>query len=325
MKLGITLSPSKGFPTKRVIDLAEAADSLGFNSVWFAESDQADAIGLMHAAALVTKRASICSGVIPVQTRPPALVAMGCANLAQLAPGRIRLGIGHSSRNVVGKWCNRPFVRENAIDQVREFLEAISACLTGERVEFSGDWYRIEGFRLRAEGTDDVKFSVAALGDGMAKAASTFADGVLMSYITPPRLARLIPQLRESAGPGFSVSATLHVAITHSPEKSIDTYRRVLVSYSTVDAYAAVFGEAGFGSQVEAVRKLWDAGDRRGALKAIDDEMVDALTAIGSLDHVMSKITSLIEVGVDEVVVGVVEGEDTQTAEETVAMLAEKL
>lgn len=322
MKLGLTLSPSKGFPTRRVIDLAEAADSSGFSSVWFAESDQADAIGLMHAAAVTTKRASIGSGVIPIQTRPPALVAMGCANLAQLAPGRIRLGIGHSSPNVVNKWCNRPFVRDNAIAQVREFVEAISACLSGERVDFNGDWYRIEAFRLRVEGADDVDFVVAALGDGMAQAATEFADGVLMSYITPSRLAGLTPRLRESSAPGFTISVTLHVAITDSPEKSIDVYRRVLVSYSTVDAYAAVFSEAGFGSQVEAARKLWGESDRHGALEAIDDEMVGALTAIGSLDHVKSRITSLIESGADEVVVGVVEGDGTRTAEETIALLA---
>lgn len=325
MKLGLTLSPSKGFPSRRVLDLAKTADSLGFNSIWFAESDQADAIGLMHAAAVTTKRASIASGVVPIQTRPPALVAMGCANLAQLAPGRIRLGVGHSSPNVVSKWCGRPFVRDNAIDQVREFVEAVSACLSGERVDFSGDWYQIEAFRLRVEGADDVDFVVAALGDGMAQAATSFADGVLMSYITPSRLARLAPQLRESSAPGFGVSVMVHVAITDAPAKSVDAYRRVLVSYSTVDAYAAVFGEAGFERQVQTARQLWEEGDRRGALDAIDDEMVGALTAIGSLDHVRSRITSLIDAGADEVVVGVVEGEGTQTAEETIAALAGSL
>lgn len=322
MKLGLTLSPSKAFPTRRVLDLAKAADVSGFNSVWFAESDQADAIGLMHAAAVTTKTALIGSGVIPIQTRPPALVAMGCANLAQLAPGRIRLGIGHSSPNVVGKWCGRPFVREDAIGQVREFVEAVSACLSGERVDFDGDWFQIEAFRLRIEGADDVEFVIAALGDGMATAATKFADGVLMSYITPARLVGLASRLRESAPSGFGVSVMLHVAITESPGKSIDAYRRVLVSYSTVDAYAAVFGEAGFESQVATARHLWEAGDRRGALEAIDDEMVGALTAIGSLDQVRSRIESLIEAGADEVVVGVVEGEGTQTAEETIAALA---
>ncbi|RIK08667.1 MAG: hypothetical protein DCC49_08630 [Acidobacteria bacterium] len=322
MNLGLTLSPSKVFPTGRVMKLAEAADGLGFSSVWFAESDQADAIGLMHAAAVTTKSASIASGVIPIQTRPPALVAMGCANLAQLAPGRIRLGIGHSSPNVVGRWCDRPFIQENAVAQVREFVEAVSACLSGERVDFSGDWYQIKGFRLRVNGADDVDFVVAALGDGMAKAATEFADGILMSYITPSRLAGLVPQLKELSGRSFGVSVMLHVAITDSPAKSIDAYKRVLVSYSTVDAYAAVFGEAGFESQVEAVRRLWGEGDRSGALDAIDEEMVGELTAIGSADHVKSRITSLVEAGADEVVIGIVEGEGTQSAEETIAALA---
>lgn len=323
MRIGLTLSPSRGFATRRVLDLAVAADKSGFSSVWFAESDQADAIGMMHAASVLTESASIGSGVIPIQTRPPALVAMGCANLDQLAPGRIRLGVGHSSPNVVARWCGRRFERERAIEQVREFIDAVRACLTGERVDFAGDWFQIEAFRLRVDAAPSVEFVVAALGDGMATSAASFADGVLMSYITPGRLETLAPRARSVAHPGFSISVMLHVAVTEEPSKSIESYRRVLVSYATVDAYAAVFGEAGFDTQVQQARSRWESGDRRGALDAIDDEMVEALTAIGSAEHVKGRIQALADAGADEVVVGIVEGEATLSAEETVALLSE--
>lgn len=322
MAIGLTLSPSKVFPTRRVLNLATTVEQLNWDSIWFAESDQADAIGLMHAAAICTEHAVLGSGVIPIQTRPPALVAMGCANLTQLAPGRVRIGVGHSSPNVVGKWCGRSFVKDRAIDQVREFIAAVRACLTGERVEFFGDWHRIDGFRLRIEPASEVKFIVAALGDAMACAAADFADGILMSYIRPERLRQISPVIQERCEEDFTLSVMLNAAVTDSPAETIDAYRRVLVSYSMVDAYAAVFRQSGFAECVRLVREYWDAGDRKAALRAVDDEMVTSLAAIGSVDEVQVRIEELLAAGADEVVLGVIENSTTATAEEVVKLIS---
>lgn len=309
--------------------MAVHADEVGFAANWFAESDQADAIGLMHAAAIMTSRAAVGSGVIPIQTRPPALVAMGCANLTHLAPGRVRIGIGHSSPNVVAKWGGREFVPEDAVGQVAEFTAALRACLSGERTKFLGRWFDIDGFRLRLAPESRVSVIVAALGDFMAQAVGDYADGVLMSYITPERLSHLAPKIRKRVRDAdrdsdeFRLCVMLNLSITDRPDEAAAAFRRVLVSYSTVDAYASVFGEAGFAKQVADVRQLWGAGDRVGALDAVDLEMVNGLAAFGDADTVRARVTDLLAAGADEVAVGLIEAPGSLVAEDMISELAE--
>jgi alkanesulfonate monooxygenase SsuD/methylene tetrahydromethanopterin reductase-like flavin-dependent oxidoreductase (luciferase family) len=86
------------------VDLCARAETLGYSDVWTAEVGAADAFSPLAAVAVRTERVRLGTALVPVFTRPPALVAMSAAGLANLSGGRFELGVGASSAAIVGDW-----------------------------------------------------------------------------------------------------------------------------------------------------------------------------------------------------------------------------
>ena len=113
-----------------------------------------------------TKRIGVASGVIPIQTRSPIILGMSAATLAHVAPGRITLGLGVSSRVIVEQWHGQPF--HGGLGQLREAVQIIRMTAAGERVNFEGKYYRLKNFKLMAlPPSPPPKIVLAALGPEM--------------------------------------------------------------------------------------------------------------------------------------------------------------
>ena len=102
------------------------------------------------------------SAVVPVQTRTVVL-GQSAATLNHLAPDRVVLGIGLSSRVIVGDWHGLTFAP--SVQQIREAVQIIRLVAAGERVTFEGKFYRVKNFRLTAPPpARPVRVVLAALG-----------------------------------------------------------------------------------------------------------------------------------------------------------------
>lgn len=81
-----------------ILELAERAEALGFDSVWVGDSLTArprfEAITVMAAVAARTRRVKIGTAVLLSHLRHPVVLAHQIANLDILAEGRIILGVG---------------------------------------------------------------------------------------------------------------------------------------------------------------------------------------------------------------------------------------
>src|SRR4051795_6779512 len=118
------------------IDVAREADALGYQSVWVAEANAAEAFSLLGAISASTSGVGLGTGVIALQLRTPPLAAMAAATLQQLVPDRdVFLGIGISSPAVAGQWHGATY-GERPIAQVREYVTLVRECLSGESVSF---------------------------------------------------------------------------------------------------------------------------------------------------------------------------------------------
>src|SRR6266566_831571 len=100
MRLGITI-PLDGFQNRHFIDLLRHAEKLGFADAWSFETFQTDAIAPLATAAAVTERMRLGTAIVPVFTRPAALIAMSAASLQQFSGGRFILGLGISTPTIV--------------------------------------------------------------------------------------------------------------------------------------------------------------------------------------------------------------------------------
>ena len=82
-------------PIRDGMEYAQLAERAGFEAVWQAESRLVrEATVPMAAYAAVTERIGIGSGVVNTWTRNVGLLAATFSTLDDLAPGRIKLGIG---------------------------------------------------------------------------------------------------------------------------------------------------------------------------------------------------------------------------------------
>src|SRR6266852_4433363 len=155
-------------------------------------------ITLMTLLASQTQRIGVASGVIPIQTRSPIVLGMSAATLAHVAPGRISLGLGVSSRIIVEQWHGLPF--HPGLGQVRESVQIIRMAAAGERVNFEGKFYRLKNFKLTAPPpSSPPKIVLAALGPEMLELAGEIADGVLLNWIPPEAVPASIAHLEAGA------------------------------------------------------------------------------------------------------------------------------
>ncbi len=150
------------------VETAQRAEQLGFGSFWTAEVNGPEAFSLLAAAGTAAPSLGLGTGVLALQLRTPMLVAMAGATLQALQPERdVVLGIGISSPVVTRRWHGVDY-GDRPLARVREYVELVKQCLTGDKVTFQGDFYDVKGFRLGVRlGDRTPKVVVGALNPKM--------------------------------------------------------------------------------------------------------------------------------------------------------------
>jgi probable F420-dependent oxidoreductase len=296
-KLGFTFASLMPLGPSLALETAQQASSLGFRSFWTAETTGPEAFSLLAAAGAAAPGLDLGTGVLALQLRTPMVAAMGAATLQALHPDAdILLGIGISSPVVTSRWHGVAY-GDRPLARVREYVTLVKACLSGEKVDFAGDFYEVKGFRLGLKlGEKKPKVVVGALNPKMLQLAGEVADGVLLNYLPASHVAWSVEQVR--LGGDAEIYGYVHAGVGDR-EQGIDKARRDLFSYAVVDAYAANFRRAGFGDEVDAIRERHAAGDREGALAAVSDRMCDAIDVLGDADTVRDAVRAYVDAGVD--------------------------
>src|SRR5206468_8168120 len=149
LPLGVTFASLQGaIAPGQAVDVAARAADLGYRSFWTAEVVGPEAFALLGSVAAQVPSLDLGTGVVALQLRTPPLLAMAAATLQPLVPDReILVGIGISSPVVAGRWHGAGY-GERPLAQVGEFVALLRACLSGEPVDFEGDFYRVSRFRL---------------------------------------------------------------------------------------------------------------------------------------------------------------------------------
>jgi probable F420-dependent oxidoreductase len=294
---GVSIAGIQTLGAPMSLDVAREADELGYQSVWAAEANAAEAFSMLGAIAATAPGLGVATGVIALQLRTPPLAAMGAATLQQLAADRdVHLGVGISSPAVAGQWHGAGY-GDRPIAQVREYVALVRECLSGETVTFDGDFYRVSRFRLGVRlGERKPKIAVAALNEQMLRLAGAIADGVLLNYLPASAVPWCVEQVRK--GGDAKIYAFVHCAVTDR-DRYADLARKDLLNYAVVDAYASQFARAGFDDDVAAFRDRWKQRDRDGALAAIGDRWVDDVQIMGDAQHVRAAVQAYADAGVD--------------------------
>jgi probable F420-dependent oxidoreductase len=282
---GITV-PFDGLGLSAHRELLERCAGWGYSDVWTAEVDGADGFTPLALAAAWEPTFKLGIAIAPVFTRGRALLAQSAAALADAAPGRFFLGVGASSRIIVHDWNGLAY--EEPLRRVRETLRFLRPVLAGERVE---------SFRLSRTPEVPPPLYVAALRPQMLRLAGAEADGVILNWLSaddvPMALAEVgAPQERKE------VVCRIFCVPTADEEVARSLARRMIAAYLNVEAYAEFHRWLGRGDELEEMWAHWSAGDRRGALDAIPDAVVDALIVHGSPAQCRDAVSRFVDAGV---------------------------
>ena len=276
--------------------LSELAD-LGYTDIWSAESDGADGFTPLTLAAAWEPRLRLGTAIIPAYTRAPACLAQSAASLADAAPGRFALGLGSSSNVIVERWNGIPF--EQPYRRVRDMVRFLREAFSGEKVSRKFDTFEVDGFRLGVRPEVAPPVLVAALREQMLAMAGREADGVIINWLAPEDVPTVASVVHGAAGgEDREVVARIFVCPSERADVVREGARRAIAAYMNVPVYAAFQDWLGRGDALRPMWEAWAAGDRKGALAVIPDEVVDALVIHGSAEHCRSRISDYFENGV---------------------------
>ncbi len=276
----------------------------GYTDVWSAESSAGDGFTPLALAAAWAPELRLGTAIVPAFTRGPALLAQSAASMADAAPGRFVMGVGSSSNVIVERWNDIPF--EQPYQKCRDVIRFLKAAMGGDKVTETYDTFDIKGFRLDLVPEEPPPIVLAALRGGMLRLAGREADGAITNWLSADDVSTVsaivheaAPTLADGTGAEREMVARLFVCPSTNAEEVRAKARFAIAAYLNVPVYAEFHRWLGRDESLGGMWDAWQAGDRKAALAAIPDSVVDELFIHGSPDECRDHIERYRENGID--------------------------
>ena len=298
VRWGLTL-PLTGVPLPAHRDLVASLPDLGYTDVWSAELNGVDAFTPLTLASQWAPQLRLGTAIVGIYTRAPVALAVQAGTLAALAPGKFVMGIGTSSQVAVEQWNGIPFSKP--YQRSRDMLRFLREALAGGKVSHQYETFSVDGFRLDPAPEMPPALALAALRPGMVRLAAAEAGIAITNWLAP----KDVPQVRGVAGPECELVARIFVCPTTDLDMARFIGKRMIAAYLTVPVYAAFHQWLGRGEIIEPMLAAWNSGDRKGALAAIPDELVDELVIHGPLEYCRERVAEYHATGLDTPVIAI--------------------
>ena len=217
-------------------------------------------------------------------------------------PGRVAFGIGTSSNVIVERWNGIPF--DEPYRQVRDMVTFLRDALAGEKVTGT----LRTAARSRASGSasclrEQPAILIAALREGMLRLAGSEGDGAIINWLSADDVRTVAPIVRRSGrrrGPTRHGDRGPHLrGPHHRPRHRGRRWAAIAIAaYLNVPVYAAFHEWLGRGELLADMWRLWREGDRKAALDAIPDSLVDELIVSGTPEECREHIERYVDAGV---------------------------
>lgn len=306
MRVSIKLQNSLSLADNCV--LGQLAETRGLDALWVSEFAERDAVTFMTVLGRATEQIDLGASIIPFYTRSDVVLGMTAASLSEALSGRAKLGFGTSTDVIVERWHGRD--RQQPMATARDAFTHIRQVLAGEKLP-PMDGSDSSGFRyLAPQHVGKIQLLLAALGPKMCELAGEIADGVLLNIVSPPHVEHvrgLVEAGARTAGRDdvADLISDVRVAVSDDPEElstAREDLRKLVASYGRVGPYNRHYVTSGFVEQAERIRGAFERGSLEEAIDAVDDEMLDALVAVGTTAEVVERLALYADHGLDEII-----------------------
>lgn len=319
MKISMLLSYAGGLK-ERVAELQEF-EKAGLDVVWVPEAYSFDAPTAMGYIAANTERVTIASGILPVFTRTPSLLAMTAAGIDYLSDGRAMLGLGASGPQVIEGFHGVPY--DAPLGRLKETIEICRQVWRREKVRHSGAKYEVPLGQGRGTGLgkplklinhpvrEEIPIALATLGAKSVEATAELADAWLPAFYTAEAAGAVWGDAlakgnakRDPARAPLDVFAGGGVSIGKNREALRDMARPGIALYvggmgaRQKNFYNDIFCKSGYEAEAKQIQSLFLEGKKDAAEAAIPDSYLANNSLVGEPEFVTERLHALKESGV---------------------------
>lgn len=324
---------------KKSADLLAELEHAGLDVAWVAEAYTFDAPSYMGYLAARTERVAIGSGILPLYTRTPTLLAMTAAGIDALSDGRCILGLGASGPQVIEGFHGVPY--DKPIARTREIIDICRQVWKREApLVHDGPLYHLPLPADQGTGLGkplklinhpvrpSIPIYVAALGERNIELTAEVADGWLPLFYAPDSadavfgaplragLAKRDPAL----GPlEIGASASVCIGDNLDVDALRDLARPGVALYvggmgaRGRNFYNALFCRYGYEKEAAQIQDLYLAGKKKEAEAAVPAAFLEQTSLIGPAGYIKERLAAFEESGVTLLSVGPLGGDPVQT------------
>ncbi len=322
MKIATMLSYAGGFKesARQVSEMEKA----GLDMVWVAEAYGFDAPSLMGYLAALTERVEIASGILPIYTRTPTLLAMTAAGVDALSGGRCSLGLGASGPQVIEGWHGLTY--DAPIGRTREIISICRQVWAREApLVHDGRYYHLplpegqgtglgKALKIIAHPVRPrIPVWVASLGDKNVAMTAEVADGWLPMMFIPEKAKQVWGEAlaagsakRDPSLDPLMIAGGGLLAIGEGREVTElrNLSRPMLALYiggmgaRGRNFYNDLARRYGYEKEAEEIQDLYLSGKKEEAAAAVPDEILELTSLCGPAGYVAERVAALREAGV---------------------------
>lgn len=302
------------------LEIAEYAEARGFSEIWQADTRLArDCVVMMSAFLTRTKRLRLGSGVLPIWTRNPAVIAATWSTMWELgkqtsgdpdAASRVMLGLGAWWEPISGRVGVN---RVKPLLAMREYVEACRQLFTMEEVTYQGEFVKLDRVKLDVVFGDlrprDIPIYIGATGDKMLELTGEICDGVVLNYVVSVdyirRAVELVAKGAARAGKTLDQIDRPELLVCSlsdtDPAAAMFEGKKLVAYYLATEPHIMKASNVpeDLIARVQAVMG-WPAteADYLAAAQVIPDDVVRSLMAVGTSDQCVAKVQEYIAAGV---------------------------
>jgi F420-dependent oxidoreductase-like protein len=329
LKLGLNLGYwGIGPQGDEAVELVQAAEAAGFESVWAAESYGSDAVSVLAYMAAKTTKINLGAAILQVPARAPAAAAMAGITIDALSGGRFLFGFGPSGPQVSEGWYGVPYAKPWG--RTREYIEIVKEIVAREgRLEHEGKHWTLplmEGEGVTGQGKalklnvhpvrSEIPVFVGAIGRKSVELAAELCDGWIPIFFSLDEWENTWGEHLEKgfekggrSREDLEVSPSIQVAIDGDLDAARGMVKAGLLLYlggmgsRETNFYVDLACRFGFEEDALNVQDLFLNGKKEEAYNAIPDELVEATSIIGTEDEVRQRVEKFAASGVDRLII----------------------
>lgn len=290
-------------PPERIVTTARRAEELGYGELWFSEDCFfTGAFAAIGAALSATRELPMGLGIASAVTRHPALLAMECATLSRLFPGRFLPGVGLG----VPLWLDQMGIRPpTALGALRECLGGLRALLDGGTVTERGRVFAFDQVELTHRPEERLPLYTGLVGPKGLQLSGELADGTVLSVLAGTayirwareRIAEGQARAGRSGEPHRLVTYVLY-AVDDDPAAARAAVRDAVAFYLAAMPDNALTEVLGIQARVQ---ELLAQGGLELLTRELPDEWIDAMAIAGTPQECAARLQAFLDAGSDAV------------------------